>query len=110
MDSVQCITSNDLFNGLLSKGLEYSRFVHASAIRDSTKQQECLAKEITNELRRHLYRNFAIAMNRGQPLGKNNRVVLPRCVVSAIRQKYPEDVENNYIGYIDPLTEQELEA
>jgi hypothetical protein len=49
-------------------------------------------------------------MNRAQPLGKNNRVVLPRCVVIAIRQKYPEDDENNYTGYIDPLTEQEQEA
>ena len=51
MDSVQCITSTDLFNGLLSEGLEYSRFLHASALRDSTKRQEYLAKEMTNGLK-----------------------------------------------------------
>jgi hypothetical protein len=52
MDSVlQCITSTDLFNGLLSEELEYSRFTHASAIRESTKRQEYLAKEMTNGLK-----------------------------------------------------------
>ena len=76
LDNELCITSTDLFNGLLSEGLEYSRFIHASAIRDAKKRQEYLSKEVTNGLKRHmLYRNFVLVMSRGYPLGKNKRVV-----------------------------------
>ena len=108
MDGEQCITLTNLFNGLLSEGLEYSRFIHASAIRSTIKRQEYLAKEMTNGLRRHLlYRNFVLVMNSGRPLGKHNRVVLPKCVVDAIRHKYPESNENDYTGFIDPVSVQE---
>ena len=108
MDGVQCITLTNLFNGLLSEGLEYSRFIHASAIRRSDKRQEYLAKEMTNGLRRHLlYRNFVLVVNSGRPLGKHNRVVLPKCVVDAIRQKYPENNEDDYTGFIEPVSVQE---
>ena len=104
LDNELCITSTDLFNGLLSEGLEYSRFIHASAIRDSKKRQEYLSKEVTNGLKRHmLYRNFV--MSRGYPLGKNNRVVLPRCVVEKIREKYPESEEDCYTGFNEAISE-----
>ena len=107
-DNKLCVTSTDLFNGLLSEGLEYSRFIHAFAIRDTKKRQEYLAKEVTNGLKRHmLYRNFVLVMSRGYPLGKNNRVVLPRCVVEKIREKYPESEEDCYTGFIEALSEQE---
>ena len=106
--SVQCITSTDLFAGLISEGLEYSRFIHASAIRNYQKRQEYLARELTNGLRRHLlYRNFTLVMNSGHPLGRHNRVVLPRCVVEKIRETYPERNADNYTGFIEPISEQE---
>ena len=110
LDNELCITSTDLFNGLLSEGLEYSRFIHASAIRDTKKRQEYLSKEVTNGLKRHmLYRNFVLVMSRGYPLGKNNRVVLPRCVVEKIREKHPESEEDCYTGFIEAISEQENE-
>ena len=100
------ITSADLFNGLLSEGLEYSRFIHASAIRDTKKRQEYLSKEVTNGLKRHmLYRNFVLVMSRGYPLAKKNRVVLPRCVVEKIREKYPESEDDCCTGFIEAISE-----
>ena len=84
-----CITKTEIFMGLLSQGLEYSRFIHASAIRNSQKRQQYLSKEMTNGLRRHLlYRNFVLMLNSGRPLGKNNRIVLPKCVIEEIPTTY----------------------
>ena len=49
-------------------------------------------KKVTNGFKRQmLYRNFVHVMCRGYPLGKKNRVVLYRCVVTKIREKYPKD-------------------
>jgi hypothetical protein len=107
-DKHECITSTDVFIGLISEGIEYSRFIHASAIRDTKKRQEYLAKKMTNGLRRHLlYRNFVFVLSRGHPYGKNYRIVLPRCVVEKIRDKYPEKNTESYTGFVEPLAEQE---
>lgn len=96
-----CITETYLFEGLLSQGLEYTRFIHASSIKDPKKRNNYLNTPLTDSLKRHLlYRNFVIMANRGHPLGKNNRVVIPSCVVSKIRDKYPEE-DNSYHGFHD---------
>lgn len=44
------------------------------------------------------YRQFVCWMLRGDKLGKGNRVVIPACVVNAIRKKFPEPSEH-YIGF-----------
>lgn len=44
------------------------------------------------------YRQFCLWAHQGQRLGKHNRKVLPACVVSAIRKKYPEENED-YTGF-----------
>ena len=41
-DNELCITSTHLSKGLLLERLEYSRFIHASAICDTKKRQEYL--------------------------------------------------------------------
>ena len=41
-------------------------------------------------------------MNRGQPIGSGNRVVLPQCVVAKIRERYP-DPSGKYVGFSDSM-------
>jgi hypothetical protein len=42
-------------------------------------------EDCTNNVRRHLlYRQMAIRLNEGQPLGKGNCVELPACVISGV--------------------------
>ena len=104
-DKYECITSTDVFIGLISEGIEYSRFIHASAIRDTKKRQEYLAKKMTNRLRKHLlYKKFVFVLSRGHPYSKNH---LPRCVVEKICDKYPEKNTESYTGFVEPLAKQE---
>ena len=61
------------------------------------------SREFDSGLKRHLcYRNFLVFVNKGVPLGKGNRVVLPRCVVNKIRGRHPDHSEH-YVGYKDPV-------
>ena len=100
-----CITAQNFFQvQLLSdEGLQYNRLIFASLIKDTASREKFLGREFDNGLKRHLcYRNFLVFVNKGVPLGKGNRVVLPRCVVNKIRGRYPDHSEN-YIGYKDPV-------
>ena len=99
-----CITEETFFQvQLLSdEGLQYNRLIFASLIKDFVARKQFLDREFDNRLKRHLcYRNFLVFVNRGQPLGPNNRVVTPRCVVLKIRERYP-DQNGQYIGFNDP--------
>ena len=65
---------------------------HASLIKNNSARQKYLDKSFDNGMKRHLcYRNFLAVVNRGQPLGRGVRVILPRCVISKIRQQYPDN-------------------
>ena len=65
---------------------------HASLIKDNSARQKYLDKSFDNGMKRHLcYRNFLAVVNRGQPLGRGVRVILPRCVISKIQQQYPDN-------------------
>ena len=107
MDSMgfdkRCITDEMFFKThlLSEEGLQYNRLILASMIKNNASRQKYLDREFDNTLRRHLcYRNFLVFVNKGQPLGKNNRVVLPQCVVEKIRNKYP-DPDGIYTGFCD---------
>ncbi len=41
---------------------------------------------------------YLVIVNRGQSLGRYNRIVLPRCVVAIIRHKYPDPL-GQYTGF-----------
>lgn len=100
----QCVTDQSFFQAqLLSEdGLQYNRLIIASVIKDASSRNKFLSKPFDNTLKRHIcYRNFVAFTNGGQPMGRNNRVVLPRCVVNKIRETYP-DPQGNYTGYSDP--------
>ena len=44
------------------------------------------------------YRQFVCWMLKGERLGKGKRVVIPSCVVTAIRNRFP-DASNIYTGF-----------
>ena len=44
------------------------------------------------------YRQFILWAHRGGQLGKHNRRVIPACVVSMIRRRFPEK-DAGYVGY-----------
>jgi hypothetical protein len=41
------------------------------------------------------YRSFVSWVNSWTSLGKNNRIVIPSCVINAIREEFPEEVKLN---------------
>ena len=99
-----CITDEPFFQAQLSceEGLQYNRLIYSSIIRDDSERQKYLEKVFDNGMIRHLcYRSFLVLVNRGQPLGRNVRVVLPQCVLSRIRQHYPSP-NGQYTGFKPP--------
>ena len=99
-----CVTHLDFFRQQLMSddSLTYNRLILASTIKSETARQQYLSKEFTNRLKRHLaYRTYLVIVNNSCPLGRYNRVVIPRCVVSKIREKYPEVSDSLYTGFID---------
>ena len=100
-----CITEQTFFQAQLmsEEGLQYNRMLFASIINDHEARKKYLEQVFDNGKRRHLcYRNFLIFMNRGQPIGRGNRVVLPQCVVAKIRERYP-DPSGKYVGFSDSM-------
>ena len=61
------------------------------------------SKKSCGEMRSNMLRKYGyqecIRIMYGR-MGKGNRVELPRCVVSGVRNEYP-DVDNRYMGYKD---------
>jgi hypothetical protein len=60
-------------------------------------------KEDSNATKRFLaYRTFIRWINAGHSLGLKNRVVIPSCVLHAIRETWPEE-DNIYVGFKPPV-------
>jgi hypothetical protein len=68
---------------------------------------QTICGDTTNKARRHsLYRQMAIKINDGQPLGRGNRIKLPTFVVDGIRELCPAQ-DGIYVGHQDaPDTEE----
>jgi hypothetical protein len=57
-----------------------------------------------NDTKRHLaYVNFRNWVCSGEKLGKGHRIVTPSCVVTKIRNKWPEE-SNIYVGFHEAMT------
>ena len=96
-----CVTDISVFKNIIADkdGLEYSRFLRASSIKDHMKRHEYLSKPFTNNLKRNLlYQNFLTFVKRGKPLGKDKRIVLPNCVLSVERRQCPAADGEQYRG------------
>ena len=70
--------------------LKYNRMLFASTIGDHEARQKYVDRDFDNGIWSDLcYRNFLIFTNKGQPIGRGNRV-LPQCVVVKMRGGYPD--------------------
>jgi len=96
-----CVTNNVLFNKLvLDKDvLNISR--HKMILKSKKKQKKkVLCKsEPQNKVWRYLaYKQFISWINAWTTIGKENRIVIPSCVIYKIRQTYPEE-NGVYVGF-----------
>lgn len=98
---VSCVTDCPIFlNHILSKdGLYITRQMILQTTINSYKKR-MLKKELDNKAWRFLaYRQFVFWINHWANLGKGNRVVIPSCVVTKIRDSFPEE-SGFYVGFI----------
>ena len=95
-----CIIDNEFFSNITSEeGLQFSRIIETTNIVNPWLKQRYLSQEFTNNLKRNMsYRNFVVWINQHIPMGRGNRMVIPRCVVLKIRQLYPDE-QNRYTGF-----------
>jgi hypothetical protein len=98
-----CITQSEDFRSLiLSKCvLNMLRHVTIKKTQNRAKKRSLRVESPSNKLWRFLaYKQFVIWINSCTTLGKGNRVVIPSCVVAAIRQTFPEESPASYTGFI----------
>ena len=96
-----CIIDEAFFRNqlLCEEALTFSQYTMSAMLRTDAERQRYYKKDFTNNLKRHLaYRNLLYYINKGCPLGRYNRVVLPRCVVVKIRETYPS-TSGDYTGF-----------
>jgi hypothetical protein len=62
---------------------------------------ESLPEDTESNGRRHMiYQQMAFKMNSNAPLGRGNRVQLPKCVLAGIRSLFPS-ADGEYMGHRD---------
>ena len=99
--SKQCATETDLFQHVVlsREGLEYSRFLFSRNLPEH-KREQFENIELTNKNYRFTaYGAFINVVLSSQHERKNVRYVLPSCVVSAVRENFP-DPEEEYTGFV----------
>ena len=81
-------------------GLVYSRYMYSMNITDPDKRDRFLKKKLNQkELRFMGYRTF-INMLSCRDFDRNVKYILPACVVSQIRAKFPNENGEPYTGYV----------
>ena len=79
-------------SGTSEEALVFSRYTMSAMFKKDADRRRYLNKEFTNNLKRNLaYRNLLYFVNKGCPLGRYNRVVVPRCAVVKIRETFPSE-------------------
>jgi hypothetical protein len=95
----ECITEHGSFD-VITKNIDVlnitrHKLIMYTACKDTKAKMRCPS----NKVWRHLaYKSFVSWVNSWAALGKNRRVVIPCCVVNAIRNTFPEE-SGVYIGF-----------
>ena len=101
--SLECVTEGEMFQHMVlsEQGLRYSRYLFSFTIDDSVKREDYLKAHLTPKKWRYLaYKSFVNLIS-SQDLDRKVRYVLPSyCVVSAIREKFPNTDGSRYTGFI----------
>ena len=81
-------------------GLMYSRYLYSLNIQDTDKRDKFLRKILKNKQLRFLaYKTFVNILS-CQDLDRNVRYILPACVVTKIREQFPNPDGEPYTGYV----------
>lgn len=99
---LRCITEVPLFQHVvLSKeGLQYSRYLFSMNIVDEQRRTNYLGVELTpSKLRFLAYKCFINLLNSAD-FNRRARYIIPSCVVSAIREQFPNTNGEPYTGFI----------
>jgi hypothetical protein len=97
--SLQCITLHESFGHyvLSIEGLNIAR--HSFILHSKDSEVRAKFRDTSNKMYRHVaYKQFVYWINSWVTLGKNNRIVIPSCVIKSIREEYPE-ADGIYTGY-----------
>ena len=100
--TLKCVTDGDMFNSMVlsEEGLRYSRYLYSLTIDDAEKRERYLKAELTPKKWRFLaYKSF-INLISSQDFNMKVRYILPSCVVSAVREKFPNTNGSTYRGFI----------
>ena len=106
---LKCVTDGVMFKSMVlsEEGLRYSRFLFAMTISDPERKEQYLKAELTSSKWRYLaYRSF-INLLASQDLDRRIRYVLPSCVVSAVREAFPNTDGARYTGFVNLGTDEE---
>lgn len=96
-----CITEHRSFLNLIidRNALNLLRHQTIRKTNNRKKRKMLTADELPNNSWRYLaYKQFVIWISANNTLGKSNRIVLPSCVVAAIREQFPSP-NADYVGY-----------
>ena len=98
-----CVTDISVFKNIIADkdGLEICACILDKGSHEAAR---VLVKTIYEQkLKRNLlYQNFLTFVKRGEPIGKDKRIVLPNCVLSVVRRQYPAADGEKYRGFCEP--------
>jgi hypothetical protein len=97
-----CVTSGERFENTIINP-EVLKITHHElllASRDGD-MRKTLALGTNTNLRYLAYRTFIKWINAGHTIGFKNRIVIPSCVIGAIRKKWPSE-DGQYVGFKPP--------
>jgi len=100
--SFNCVTEVDSFNFIVlnEEGLKYSRYLYSMSMTDDEKRLNYLNATLTPKKMRFLaYKSFINFMS-SQDFNRKVRYVLPACVVTAIRRKFPNTDGAPFTGFV----------
>ncbi|CAG9760669.1 unnamed protein product [Ceutorhynchus assimilis] len=87
-----CITFHDSFENIVLNIDSLNIVRHNLVSQCKSKISKDRYKIVTNKLWRHLaYKNFISWINSWTTIGRNNRIVIPACVVRQVGQRFPEE-------------------
>ena len=99
---LRCIGNVGIFKELVvnKDGLMYSRYMYSINIGDPDKRNRFLKKKLNNkELRFTAYKTFVNIIS-CQDFDRNIRYILPSCVVTKIREQFPNPAWEPNTGYV----------
>ena len=104
----KCVTHVEMFtvNVVSKEGLDFGRYLYSMNIPDPVKKDDFLKKKLSNKNYRFCAYRMFINMISCSDINRNVRYILPACVVTQIRKKYPNLDGAPHTGYLSLKTKE----